>query len=159
MADGDAPEGLNIPDNPDGGGPPGPPGVGPGGGGPGGPPDPSQSPILAALSRRQQGPGVSAPGPGNNADSLVKLQNAIALMQDALQGLPAGSPSHRDVLRALNSLSRHIAQGQPTAGVQQTQLQDMLRNTMKNALLQKIAGNQGQGKPPAPTPSTPLPGA
>lgn len=90
------------------------------------------------------------------------------MLQQALPGLAQGSPVHRDVLRALQSLSRHMAQGSPTAGVQQTQMKDMLRSLAQNALLAKIMGQQqqggGQGAPPgampqAPMPSTPLPGA
>jgi hypothetical protein len=98
------------------------------------------------------------------------LQNALGMMQSALTGLQPGTPVHRDVLRALQSLSKHMAQGQPTAGVQQTQLQDLLRNVVKNAMLSRIMGQQQQGgqggqegpagaMPQAPMPSTPLPGA
>jgi hypothetical protein len=134
------------------------PGNAPGGGGP----------VLAALARRQQGPQPSAPGPGDQASSLTMLQNALGMMQSALSGLQPGTPVHRDVLRALQSLSRHMAQGQPTVGVQQTQLQDMLRGLLRNALLSKVMGQQGQqggpggpagAMPQAPMPSTPLPGA
>jgi hypothetical protein len=123
---------------------------------------------MAALARRQQGPQASAPGAGDQASSLTQIQNALAMMQQALPGLQAGSPVHRDVLRALQSLSRHMAQGQPTAGVQQTQLKDMLRAVARNALLSNIMNQQqqggGQGGTPgamaqAPMPSTPLPGA
>ena len=96
---------------------------------------------------------------GDNADAMIKLQQALAMIQDALPGLGTGSPAYRDATRALHTLSKHIAQGQPSAGVQQTGLQDMLRNTAKNALLQKIMANQSRGRPPAPVPSTPLPGA
>lgn len=108
---------------------------------------------------------------------MTMVMNALALMQQALPGLQPGSPIHRDALRALHSLSKHLGQGgAATAGVQQTQLQDLLRNTVRNALLQKIMGQQaqgqqqgGQGGPAgaspipgaqaqAPMPSTPLPG-
>ena len=102
------------------------------------------------------------------------VTNALGLLQQALPGLPPGSPVHRDALRALNSLSRHVGQGATTSGVQQTQLQDLLRNTVRNALLQKIMAQQSQqdkgggaqapgvpagAMPQAPMPSTPLPGA
>jgi hypothetical protein len=100
---------------------------------------------------------------------MTQIQNALAAMQQALPGLQAGTPIHRDVLRALQSLSRHMAQaGAPTAGVQQTQGKDMLRALARNALLANIMNQQqqggGQGGPPgamaqAPMPSTPLPGA
>jgi len=150
------------------GGPPGGPG-----GPPGAPPDagndnapPQRGPILAALQRQQQGPQPSAPGQGNQADGLMKVKSAIDLLQQALPGLPAGENSHRDVLNALRQLSRHLPQGGPTIGVQQTQLGDLLRATIRNALLQKIMGQGGgQGGPgegggqQPPMPSTPLPGA
>ena len=110
---------------------------------------------------------------------MTMVMNALGLLQQAITGLQVGSPLNRDALRALNSLSRHVGQGgAATAGVQQTQLQDLLRNTVRNALLQRIMGQQaggpgGQGQdaggpapgaPPgamaqAPMPSTPLPGA
>lgn len=107
---------------------------------------------------------------------MTMVMNALGLMQQALPGLQPGSPIHRDTLKALQSLSRHVGQGATTAGVQQTQLGDLLRNTIRNALLQKIMSQQSQSKgqdqggpagptppggamPQAPMPSTPLPGA
>ena len=155
-------------------GPPaGPPSGPPGGGAPGQPP--GGGPILAALAHRQRNPQVSAPGPGDTAHSMTLLMQAVGLCQQALPGLPTNSPMHRDCLKAITSLSRHANQGQPTAGVQQTQLQDLLRNVVRNAMLSRIMGQQGnQGQPQAgpsgtspmqaasaapPMPSTPMPGA
>jgi len=100
---------------------------------------------------------------------MSMLANAISMIQQALPGLSAGSPVHTAALRAAQQLSRHMAQGQPTAGVQQTQFMDLIRNLGRNAILSKIMQGQGgqpggdQGGPagpsPAPMPSTPLPGA
>src|SRR5215475_964559 len=169
MADGSVTDDPGMDASP----PPGPDPDAAGQGAAGGPPQ-RRGPILAALSRRQTGPQVSAPGPGDQASSITMVTNALALLQQALPGLMPGSPVHRDALRALNSLSRHVGQGGgTTAGVQQTQLHDLLRNTVRNALLQKIMGQQAGGPqgggpaPPmpggapaqAPMPSTPLPGA
>lgn len=142
--------------------------------GAGGPPQ-GGGPILAALARRQRGMQVSAPGPGDQANSIVMLMQAVGMIQQALPGLQPGTPMHRDALQAASRLSRHANQGQPTAGVQQTHLQDLLRNVMRNGLLQRIMqqmGSQGprQGGPAGtnpiqaasaapPMPSTPLPGA
>ena len=133
-------------------------------------------PILNSIVRKQQGPQVSAPGPGDTSNSLTMIMQAIGMLQQALPGLPPGSPMHKDVLKATQSLSRHAPQGAPGAGVQQTQLQDLLKNVVKNALMQKLMANQGGGQKPgggpggssplgggapaqAPMPSTPLPGA
>lgn len=99
---------------------------------------------------------------------------AAKLIEQAIPGLPRGSPIHRDALSAATRLSRHANQGAPTAGVEATHIGDLLRNVMRNALLQKIMMQQGtQGPQPgpgpqnspmqaasaAPMPSTPLPGA
>jgi len=105
----------------------------------------------------------------------MMLKSAVDMIQQALPHLPVGGQQHRDALRAVQSLSRHLPQGAPTAGVQQTQLGDMLRSTVRNAIMQRLIsqnsqnpqGPGGQGGPPSgmpgmpqpPTPSTPLPGA
>jgi hypothetical protein len=105
----------------------------------------------------------------------MMLKSAVDMIQQALPNLAAGSQQHRDALQAAQRLSRHLPQGTPTAGVQQTQLSDMLRNTVRNALMQRLmqgqsqnpAGPQGPQGPPSgmagipqpPSPSTPLPGA
>lgn len=150
-----------------GGGPP--PDAGGGGGGP--PVPPGGGPMLAALSRSRQQAPVSAPGPGNQADGHVRVGNAVQMLQSAMMMFPAGSPMHTAVLNAIRQLTRQMAHGgQAMVGAQQTQLMDMLRSTVRNALLQKIMMNQqgggaggaspgGGGPNPAPNPSMPLPGA
>jgi hypothetical protein len=117
------------------------------------------SPVLAALARRQQGPQASNPGMGTQAQSLMMIKQALDMLQAALPGLGTGGEIHTAVLNSLRQLSRHIPQGQPTAGVQQTQMQDMLRNTLRNALLQRVMSQQGAGGSGGPSPSTPIPGA
>ena len=83
---------------------------------------------------------------------------ALDMLQGALPNLAMGGDVHRDVINAVNRLSRHLPQGIPTAGAQQMGIRDMLRNTQRNALLQRIlAMRGGQGGPPQP--SMPLPGA
>lgn len=147
-------------------------------GGAGGAP-PGGGPVLAALARNRMAPPVSAPGPGNLANGLMMLKTAVDMLQQALPQLASGSQQHRDAVQAISRLARHLPQGAPTAGAQQTQLQDLLRNTIRNALMQKLMsqkggqGGQGAGPPGPPdggggggmppdeaaTPSTPLPGA
>jgi len=126
--------------------------------------------MLAALARNRQGPQASAPGPGNQADGITQLKNAIDIIQNALPLLGTGTPMHSAALNALRQLTRHVAQGgQAAAGTQQTSLMDLLRQTVRNAMLQKIMSQQqgggggaeggGGGPPQPPSPSTPLPGA
>lgn len=118
------------------------------------------SPMLAALIRSQQSAQPSAPGPGNAAGSLTKLSGSISMLQEALNGFQPGTPPHKDVLKAIQILSKHMVQGSPAAGVQKTMFSDMLQGTVRNAMLQKLA-SQGQGQPgqQAQAPATPMPGA
>jgi hypothetical protein len=100
---------------------------------------------------------------------MVKIKNALAMIESALPGLDRTTPLHQEVLKTLQRLGKFMAQGSPTAGVQQTQFGDLLRQLAQNTLLSRIkqmqgAGGPGQGGPPgamaqAPMPSTPLPGA
>ena len=119
------------------------------------------------------GPQVSAPGPGNMADSMTLLNQAVQMIQQAALGLPAGSPLHRDALQSATRLSRHLGGTGSLgagAGVQKTAWQDQLRQTIKNMMLSRMqsmgagGGQQGggdgaQGPAQAPMPSTPLPGS
>jgi hypothetical protein len=120
--------------------------------------------MLAAMARRSQQPPVSAPGMGNMAQGLMQVKTAVDMLQSALPNLASGSQQHKDVIGAIGRLSRHLPQGAPTAGVQQTQLMDLLRNTVRNAIMQKLMSQRGGQQPPGqeqqpPVPSTPLPGA
>jgi hypothetical protein len=142
----------------------GPPSAGPpsqpaGGGGP----PQGGGPVLAAIAGRQRGPQVSAPGPGDQASSMTMLMQAIGLMQQALPGLQVGTPVQQDALKAVQRLSKHLPQGAPSAGQQRTHLEDLLRNIVKNALLQRIMGQQkpqqGGGGPDQPAGPSPVPGA
>src|SRR5580693_4072541 len=149
---------------PPGGQPPGPP--------TGGQPPGDSAPIqgggdLAAFARSKMGAQVSAPGPGNQADSMNLIIQAIQTLKQAGLGLQPGSKLHSDVFRTISQLSRHLggAGGMgPAVGIQKTMIGDQLKRTIQNALLQKIMGGGGQGQPGggqggAPMPSTPLPGS
>ena len=90
----------------------------------------------------------------------MQVKMALDMLQGALPQLGMGSDVHRDVIQAVTRLSRHLPQGIPTAGAQQSSVQDLMRNTIRNAMLQRVMANQQQGggqQPPPP--STPLPGA
>jgi hypothetical protein len=90
----------------------------------------------------------------------MTVKQALDMLQGALPGLGMGSDVHRDVIQAVNRLSRHLPQGIPTAGAQMSGAQDLVRNIKRNALLQQLLQQQGgQGPQPQPQPSTPIPGA
>jgi len=125
------------------------------------------------MARNQMGPQVSAPGAGNQADSMIKIQQAIGLLTTAMQGLPPGEKLHSDVNRAIGALSRHLGGGTSPggAGAQITAWRDQMRDAIRNTMLHRImsqkpqaGGDQqpaGPGLPGGgpPMPSTPLPGS
>ena len=128
------------------------------------------------MGRASQNPQMSAPGPGNTANSMNQLLTAIQQIQQAIQGLQPGTPLHRDALQAVTRLSRHLPQGAPTAGVQMTGMRDLIRQISQSPFMAQVmqqlsggggggAGGRNQGGPAgaqpnlAPMPSTPLPGA
>ena len=150
------------------GGPPVGPAALPGGGAPpagiptpGGPPQVGGNPILAALQRMRGTPPVSAPGPGDQATGLLKVKQATELWQSALPSLATGSEAHSAVLKSIQQLSRHIPQGAPVEGAMQTSMGDMMRNSARQALMQRVAAMQGgaPGGGATPTPTSPIPGA
>ena len=103
--------------------------------GPGGGPPSGGGPDLAMIAKSRQGPGPSAPGPGDSSNAMSKLLQAVQLIQQAAMGLPPGSRLHQHALRAAQNLSRDLPQGQPTAGVQMTGIKDLLRQIGQGGLL------------------------
>ena len=92
-------------------------------------------------------------------DSLGKIQQALAMIESALPGL-RGTRAYMDAADFLKKFAKHLPQGAPAAGQQQTGLLDLIRGTMRNAVLQKVMQQQGgPGAPQGPSPSPPLPGA
>jgi hypothetical protein len=110
------------------------------------------------------------------AQGMMLVTQAHGMLTQALQMFPANSPQWKDIHGSLGRLGRHMAQSAPEAGVQQTGLQDLLRNVIKNALLQRImssrsqsgggggggggqpGGEPGSSVPGVPAPAAPLPG-
>lgn len=119
-----------------------------------------QNPVLARLAAMRGGGGGQNPvGPGDQADALLKLKTGVDMLNDSLKGLQVGSEPYNAVAAAIKQLVKHVPQGAPTAGAQQTQLQDLQRQLARRAILQRVLAMQGGGSTPQPMPSTPLPGA
>lgn len=120
-----------------------PPSLMAGGGAPG--PSPAMPP------RPNLGP-VSQPSanPGNTAAAMLKIKNALHLLQEALPNLPMGDELHTVVLQTVTKLSK-VAGGLPEhPGLQQQDLLGMMRrlgsNPMQGALNRMLPS---PGAPPA----------
>lgn len=102
---------------------------------------------------------------GNQKQGMAKLEVGLKALQDALGGLPMGSPIHTAVLEALTKIGKHMPQGggaqDPQAMIQQLA---MLAREAKAAPQQQaaLAGlmGPGAGAPPmggGPVPPPPVP--
>jgi len=110
--------------------------------------------------------GVPTGSPGNNANALSQVREAIKILEKALPNLPTGSDPYKAVLSAIQSVSRHVTPSAEVPGVQQTTLRDMQQNAQQSGMLQSVMrslGGGGGGPPgpaglPAPSGGPPAPG-
>jgi hypothetical protein len=123
---------------------------------------------MAAFARSRMAPQVSAPGPGNQADSMNLIIQAINILKQAGMGLQPGDKLHSDVYKTIQNLSKHLGGAAalgPAVGIQKTMLGDQMRRTVQNQLLSRVQAMMGQGGQGGggggapPMPSTPLPGS
>lgn len=110
--------------------------------------------------------GVPSGNPGQTANAMSQIRQAVDLMQKALPSLSVGSDPHRSVLSAIQSISKVVPPSAEIPGVQQTQLRDLQQRAQQGAMMQALmrAMNSGQGPaggaaPGAGTASSPAAGA
>lgn len=100
---------------------------------------------------------VATPQPqaGQSAGAMSSIRNALVDLQKALPGIPMGSQLHAAILKAVESISKHIdsTDTAPNKGVDIQQLamraREMSQASPQAALLKAISGGQG-GAPHAP---------
>ena len=66
------------------------------------------------------------PNRGQEAAGLAKLGVAIRVLESILPMVGSGSEVGKDVLKALNSLSKHVPVGSQSSGIDTSALQEML---------------------------------
>lgn len=82
---------------------------------------------------------------------MSKVREAINMLQMALPALPVGSDPHKDVLDAIQKLSKSVPASAEIPGVQQTQLAGLQQQAQESAMLQQLTRALGQGGgPPVP---------
>lgn len=86
---------------------------------------------------------VPSGSPGANAGALAKVREAIKILQAALPDLPPGSEPHKQVLSAIQGISKHVSPSAEVPGVQQSALRDLTASAGKNAMLQQVMQSMG----------------
>lgn len=106
--------------------------------------------------------GLSAPqgNPGNAAAGMLKVRQAIKMLEDALPMIPMGSPLHDKMLSSLKGMLDAMPDEDPSmAGPQQTNLLELLKSSQANAPMAMLArlgaagGPAGAPMPPGAAPS------
>lgn len=97
--------------------------------------------------------GVPSDNPGDQAQSMTMVRQAVDMLQNALQGLPLGSDPHKEVLKAITSLSKTVPPSAEIPGVQTAQLAKLQQQAQGDQMLRQLAAQMGQG--PAVAPVTP----
>lgn len=91
--------------------------------------------------------GVPSGAPGQSANALAKVREAIKILEAALPALPTGSDPYKSVLSAIQSISKHVSPSDEIPGVQQTALRDIGQQSSQNAMLQQLMRSMGSASP------------
>jgi len=100
--------------------------------------------------------GPPTGNPGQQANALAQVREAVKILEKALPELATGSEPYKAVLNAISSVSKHVSPSGEVPGVQQTALRDLQQGAqssgMMQSLMRSLAG-AGQGPPGGSAPS------
>lgn len=108
---------------------------------------------------------VPTGNPGDMANAMSGLREAIKLLEGELPKLPTGSDPYKSVLAAIQGLSKHVSPSSESPGIQQTKLASLQAQAQKAAPLQALmrslggAGTAGAGSPAGGAPAAAAPAA
>ncbi len=102
---------------------------------------------------------AASPGPmaGSAAHGMTGVKIGLEALQKALPSIPLGSELHNDLMKAISSISKHIAsdQGSGQGSNQIQQLMELIRAAKTGGAQPNMAammppGGGGAGAPPPP---------
>lgn len=119
--------------------------------GPGGAASSGQPPIGSSPATQP------VPNRGLQAAGLAKLGVVVRQLEQILPVFGAGSDAGKDILKALNGLSKHVQPGSVSSGVEQTAMQELLMKARQNApqMAAMKAAQSGGAPGGAPPPAAP----
>ncbi len=100
---------------------------------------------------------VSAPQqqPGNAAAALPKVKNAIEMLQQAMTGVPLGTPLHSAILKAISDISKHLDKHDGNQGLQVQDLVQLARQVNTQSPQAQALQRMGQQPQPPALPAPP----
>jgi len=92
--------------------------------------------------------GVPSGSPGQSANALSMVREAIKLLEQALPQLPTGSDPHRAVAKGIEQISKYVTPSDEVPGVQKTQLANLQKQGQQSAMMQSLMRSMGGGAGP-----------
>ena len=89
---------------------------------------------------------------GQEAAGLAMLSVAVKVLEKSFSLMGVATEPGKDILKALNVLSKHLPAGQVPTGVQNNAMQDTMDQNRKMAMLLPLL-RQGGGAPPGAGPA------
>lgn len=90
---------------------------------------------------------MSTGNPGEAAAAIMKVREAVKILQNALPACPIGTDIHKSVLKAITELSKAAPQAEATPGTQQTAFRDLQANAQQQAPMMALMRAIGQKAP------------
>jgi hypothetical protein len=103
--------------------------------------------------------GAPSGNPGQQANAMSQVRQAIDMLQKALPSLPVGSDPHKSVLSAIQSISKVVPPTSEIPGVQQAGLRDMQQQAQQSGMMQALMRAMGQSAGSPAGGGAPIPGA
>lgn len=116
----------------------------------------STPPALGAGTQPGQPPFGSSPAQmptpdrGGQAAALALVSTAVRILERALPQLGAGSDPGKDVMKALQNLTKHVPPGATSPGVENSAMQQMMLAGKQEQPQQQVLAAMGQGQAPMP---------
>lgn len=102
----------------------------------------------AGLAAQPPGLGMPAPqtNPGNAIGGIMKVRQAVKMLEESLSMVPMDSPLHEKILTSVKSLLQAMPDESPDmAGPQQTNLLNLVRQNAAASPLNALMGAMGGG--------------
>jgi hypothetical protein len=95
---------------------------------------------------------------GEAANAAAMVQEAVDMLEKALQGVPPQHPLHKTLLDSISKLSKAAPPQSASPGVGLTALKAMLADRQRQAPMAPLMGGGAGGPPPPPSPTGTPPG-
>lgn len=109
-----------------------------------------------AGARPNIGP-VTTPQPnaGSAAAAMSKVRNAVSMLEEALPGIPMGTPAHTEILNTLTKLSKTFSGEGGGGGQKGIDLMTLLQSARQASQASPMAALSKMMQPPGAPPAMP----